>query len=430
MDSASGAAARRGWYHGWNIVAVSILAQIAGVGLSVNAFSLFLKDWSADLHTPISTFQISLIATSIGSALVSPLFGAFSDKYPARWLFTLGLLVLAAFHLLVSFATAPWQIIALFGILLPIGLASGTTLVANAVVSRWFVRRRGLALGLTAFGLGMAGVILPPIIASVPADVGWRMVWRVAGLATALVVLPIVLLVVRDRPAERDGLHYLDGEAPAARSHHGGGKGGLRTIDVLKRRNFWLLLAAFIPIMAGYGAVSQNLAPIAASHGFSQQAAGAMISALGVAHIVATLGFGILSDRFGNSRPLCALSLAIGAAALLVGFGESFPVVAAGAALIGLAGGVYTLQAATIAVEFGGEGFGRAYGLSMCVIPLLGLGPFVTAKSQEATGSYTVALVGFAIACAVGAGLVLLMKEKRVDKGAAAPAPAPAAAAE
>lgn len=425
----TGAGTRRGWYHGWNIVAVCILAQIAGLGLSVNAFSLFLKDWSADLHTPISTFQLSLMAMACVGAVVSPLFGALADKYPARRLFAFGLAGVAAFHFAMGAVTAAWQVVALYGLLLPVALAAGAALVANAVVSRWFVRSRGLALGLTAFGIGAAGVVLPLLIAAAPAGLGWRTIWIAGGVVTAVIVLPLVLLVVRDRPTERDGLRYLSAESAAPTGLQPDAE-ALRWRDILTRRNFWLLLAVTLPIMAAYGGVAQNLAPIALSHGFSQHAAGVMISALGLAHVAATLGFGLLSDRFGNRLPFFALAMIVAAAALLVAFGRGLPAVGAGAALVGLGGGLYTLLAAAIAAEFGAAGFGRAYGLGMCFVPVTSLAPFLTAKVQEATGSYAPALAALALLTVAGGGLVLLLRESRGAPAAAPVAESAAAAAE
>ena len=72
---------------------------------------------------------------------------------------------IAVFCLLMSMVTAAWQIWVLYGCIFPVSLTLATSVTANAVVSRWFVRRLGLALGITAFGVGISGAVLPPIIA-------------------------------------------------------------------------------------------------------------------------------------------------------------------------------------------------------------------------------------------------------------------------
>jgi MFS family permease len=407
----------RGMYYGWNIVAVCILSQTVANGLTYNAFSLFLRDWSAQLHAPISSLTLAVAAMTMVCAVMSPLVGVLADKYPARGLFACGLLGIAAFYFAISAVTATWQILALYGLLAPISLTLSTAIPANALITRWFVRRRGLALGLSSFGIGMAGVILPPIVAAALPTGGWRTIWRVGGLIVAVVVVPLVVFVIRNRPTEREGLHYLSGDdKPKPSGHHYGHATGVSQLgwrEVIGRRNFRLLVAIYLPMMMLYSASGQNMAPYAASHGLSQQSAGVLLSVLSLTHVVATLVLGLLSDRFGNRLPLAGLAVAmtVGAAFLILAAG--LPAITIGCALIGFGGGVFTLLAAAIALEFGAEGVGRAFGLSMFFIPIGSLSPFVMAKTQEITGSYVPALIGFAILVVVAGILSLLLRERR-----------------
>lgn len=415
MASTTGAA-RAGWYHGWNIVAVAVLSQIAANGLAINCMSLFLHDWAHDLRAPISQLLLAMLPLATVCAVASPVIGALADKRPARWLFAAGLLGIAVFSFGISAVTQVWQVWALYGAIFPISLILCTSVTANAVVSRWFVKRRGVALGITAFGVGIAGVILPPIIAQVMPVVGWRTVWRVAGALTALIVVPLVLWVVRDRPADRDGLHYLTGAAGAAHGHPGLGSasgGGLGWGDILKRRNFWLIVACFLPIVALYGGVQQNLAPIVTSHGFDAKAAGPLLSAFSLSGVVSTLLMGFFSDRFGNRLPLAALAVVTAIGGVVIGYGGAMPTLVIGAVLVGFGNGLWTLLPAAVAVEFGASGVGRAFGALMLALPLNAFAAPVIAKTQEATGSYGPALLGLGVICLIGGAAILLMREKR-----------------
>src|ERR1700731_4923799 len=202
----AGSVRQHGWYHGWNIVAVCVLSQVAANGLTYNAYSLFLRDWSQELHAPVSQLQLPIAGMALVAALISPMVGVLADKYPARRLLGWGLLGMALFYVAISTVTATWQIAALYAALAPLALCLSTAVTANALISRWFVRRLGLALGLSAFGIGMAGVLLPPSVSAALPTVGWRMIWRVGGLLIAFIILPLVVFVIRDRPTERDGL--------------------------------------------------------------------------------------------------------------------------------------------------------------------------------------------------------------------------------
>jgi MFS family permease len=413
MSRQADAARSGGWYHGWNIVAALVLSQIAANGLAINSMSLFLDKWAKDLNSPISQLLLAMLPLALVASLAAPLVGVLADKYPARWLLGIGLAGITVFCLAVSAINATWQLWVLYGAIFPISLCLCTSVTANAVVSRWFVRRVGLALGLTAFGVGLAGAILSPIIAAAMPAIGWRGVWLAGGLMIGFVVLPLVVWVVRDRPCERDGFLYLTG-AETRRLHHGHGAGGdLRWLDIARRKNFWLIVACFLPMLALYGGIQQNLAPIAASHGLAPETAGLLLSIFSVSHVVSTVLMGMASDRFGNRLPLAGLSAGAAAGGILVGYGGSLPVLIAGVFLIGVSGGIWTLLPAAMGAEFGADRVGRAFGALMIFIPINAVAPSGIAKIQEATGSYGPALVGLGVICLIGGGLVLLMRERR-----------------
>jgi len=264
-------------------------------------------------------------------------------------------------------------------------------------------------------------VVLPPLLALLLPEFGWRLVWRGAGLIVALVIMPTILLATRNKPTEREGLHFLvdDGSAGKVLAHGAGG-GALSWRDVIARRNFWLLVFIYLPIMAINGGVISNLGPFAASNGLSEQTAGKLISLLSAAQLVANLSLGILSDRFGNRLPLVGLSVLVALGSAVLGFGSGLPAIGAGCILVGFGGGVFTLLAAALAAEFGASGFGRAFGTAMFFIPLVALSPAVIAGAKEHTGSYAPALLGFAaIVFLLCGGLSLLLRERRGEAAAA-----------
>jgi MFS family permease len=412
-----------GWYHGWNIVAACIVSQVCANGLTYNSFSLFLRDWSTQLHAPISQLQLTIFSMVAMGAFLSPLVGALSDRFPARWLFASGLLGMAAFYLAVSLTTAAWQLLALYGLLAPVALTLCTAIPSNALISRWFVRRLGLALGLSSFGIGMAGVLLPPLIAALLPALGWRVIWRGGALLLAVIITPLVVLVLRNRPTERDGQSYLTGDGRAAKPHvHAAGAGQFSWHAVIARKNFWLLVAIYLPMMGLYGGCAQNLAPFAANHGLGQQSAGVLLSVLSFSHVVATLVLGLLSDRFGNRLPFAGLAMVMLAGTALLAFGGGLPTIGIGCALVGAGGGVFTLLGAATAVEFGAEGFGRAFGLAMLFLPVMGLAPFFVAKTQESTGSYVPALSTLSVLVLVAGMLSLLLRERHGGTSTTTPA--------
>jgi len=408
-------ARQRGWYyHGWNIVAVCIICQGVANGLTYNSSSLFYEDWSKELHAPISRLTLGIALMGVVAAMMSPLVGALADRYPARRLFVPGLIGMALFYLGVGSITAPWQLLALYALVAAPSLTLCTAVPANALIARWFVRRRGLALGLSAFGIGLAGVVLPLILTPLQHGVDWRTIWRGGGVLIVAVVVPLVLLVVRNRPGEQEGRYYLSGEA-APSGHHGTPAGGAQITwrEVAARRNFWLLVGIYLPILALSGGCVQMIRPYGTLHGISKEASAMLLSLLSLMHVIATLVFGMLSDRFGNRLPFAGVAALMVVGSLLLAAGSNLTIITIGCALVGLGGGVIALLAAAVAVEFGAEAVGRAFGMCMFFVPVVVLAPFSISRTQEATGSYATPFIGWAALLAVSFMLSLLLRERR-----------------
>ena len=408
------------WYHGWNIVAVCIACQVSALALTLNCFSLFLHDWTREFAAPVSTLSIAVLIFSLGCSVVVPFAGAAADRYPARWVFGLGLLGLIVFHVAMGFVTRSWQVVLLYSTLLPVAIGMAATVPSQALVSRWFVRRVGLAMGITAFGLALAGVIFPALIVMLLPMVGWRVVWWMFAAAIAVIMLPLVLLLMRDRPTAEEGAWYV-GTQPATRH-----KSTLTVRDVFSRRNFWVTVGVFVPIQCGVMGMNINLAPLVTSHGFSPATAGALISACAVGGLVAKLASGILADRLGNRIPLVLVALlnATGVAVLAF-FGDELPLLYAAVILVGMSGGVWTLLASATAAEFGAEGFGKAFGIISSFTPIGAIAPPIVAKLQETTGSYMSGLAGLAVFSLCAGGVALLLNETRPAAAPRAPAIAP-----
>ena len=403
---------RRGWYHGWNIVAGAILTSIALMSLAMNSLSLFLADWSRELNAPISTLQLAITGFGIASAVVAPLAGMLVDRLHGRVLFVFGFAILASSELAIAFMTETWQLMAIYIVALPIAFMV-LSLAGASVVMRWFVRRRGLAMALTAAGLGLSGMIVPPLVAAVMPEMGWRAVWQLGAAVTALAIAPFVVFVMRSTPDQRDNAYYAGADdAPTA----GGApllQSQFRWADILGGGTFWLIVVTCLSALSLYGAVTQNLAPIAAQKGLDGRAAGSLLSVLFASQLLFTLLAGILSDKFGNRMPLAGFVIATAFGGVVVAYAQGTAAMAAGVALVGIGCAYFPLLTATIANEYGAAGFGRAYGLASGILCFAGFAPFFIARSREMTGAYDAALLTFAAAAMI-AGILcgLLMRER------------------
>ncbi len=385
---------RAGWYYGWYIIAVCILVPIGSGGLAVYTFSLFLQDWSAQLHAPISLMVLGLSSCSIGTALLSPILGYLVSKFPIRLFFMIGTAAAIIFAFGISFMEKTWQYLVLYALILPVALSFPSSVPSTTLLSRWFVRRRGLAFSLIISGPGMAGVILPPIVASLLPHFGWRIVWRGAGILFAVILVPLVAFVLRERPAERDGRYYLTDDGEAAMQNLAAYASAVPSLpEIFGRRNFWLLIIIFLSLMAFWGGAGQNLVPIALSRGLSAQTGSILLSLYNLAYLAGTLGCGIMADRLGNRLPLLGLSVIAIFGALLLTFAHGVFAVTAGFIGAGLAGAFFPSVTGMMVEEYGPQGFGKAFGILIFFLPLAAPASFAVARAEEYTGNYLLPLL-------------------------------------
>jgi sugar phosphate permease len=376
--------------------------------LPISCFSLFLHGWSEQLHAPVSVLQLGMLVVGLGTALLSPLAGIIIDHSPARRLFACGLVCTALLYLGISAITQVWQFLALFAVVLPCAMLLSGTLIANALISRWFSRRLGLALAANLVGPGVVGIIMPPIVAVLIPALGWRHMWQLGSALVGLIVLPLVLLLLRERPTEREGFSYVGGFGavaapvhPAAAAH----TTSPRMTQILSSRTFWLLILVYVPMLALYLGCVANVAPVAAVRGYQRETAGFLLSLASLSHVVTLLLIGMLSDRFGNRVPMAGLAFATAAGGAIFAFGRGPEVLAVAMLAVGCGASFWTVLGSVIAQEYGMPAVGRGFGLASFFIPVASIAPFAIARAQEVTGSFAPALATLSVLCALGGAI-------------------------
>jgi MFS family permease len=391
----------------WSIVSVAVLFQIASLGVTLNCFTFFAQIWTKEFGVPMSRLAMAFTVMNFVVFFIVPLCGRLCDLMSVRKLVAAGVVLTAAFHAAMGFVGDAWHVIALYGLVLPICVSVNGLIPAQTLVSRWFSKGRGFAMGVTAFGVQLAGVIFPPIVVALIAGVGWRGTWWVFAAAIFVIVLPICWLVIRDRPPVQ-----LGDEKPEADT--------MTTRLILARPNVWIMAASFVAVQIPLQAFAINLAPFLASRGVTGQSAAIIATLASVTAIGAKLLAGLASDRFGNRIPLIVTAAVAASGVLVLAFAQHFAMLALGYGLLGVCGAQWTLLSTTTAAEFPPSAFGRAYGLISMFTPLCALGPIVLASAQEHTGSYGPATIALAALAAVGAIVPLVYRQPKAPLGAPA----------
>lgn len=404
----------RSYYYGWNIVAVCVLIQLVILGIALNCFAVFVPIWSKEMAAPASEILLAVtIFTFLGPGL-GPLIGWASDRFPSHVLIGSGLLVSGLAYAAGAFARTPLQLIAIYALLVAPAVGLSTTISAQAVVCRWFERKRGLAMGLNAFGIVLAGVVFPPLVVNLLLPLlGWRGTWLVFAAINGLIVAPLAMLTLYDRPSANDPLTHIESS-----THREAAAPALSFLSILSRPNFWILVVACIASLCPYFVATTSIASIAQSHGLDLHAAGWLLALLFASDLAGKLLLGMLADKLGNRLPLIFVSLlaAIGAGLLVIANSAGMFFLAI--AVIGMSGGIWTVLPSSAAAEFGTASFGRAFGMLTVSAPFAMLTVPVVAKLKEQSGSYSTGLLALAVFALLGAGVATLLRQRGASPAA------------
>jgi MFS family permease len=390
---------RTPWYHGWNVIAVSLLVQTVLNAGGLVTFTFLIQPWSQDFGVTASKVVLASTFMSIGVTASGPFVGRLLDSTPIRVMIAAGVALFAMAFVLAAQATHAWHILALYAIPIPIALGAACTLPAQVLAARWFPERRGLAIGIVNLGFPFPAVIGPPMIAAAIVSLGWRPMFQIFALAAA-VLIPFVLLVIRNGPAQHPS-------APAAGSEGAPPPSlppAVTVRQILGTRSFWLLIVVGTLILAAFGGWGINFVPLAAERGLDPKAAAGLLSVLALLGAATLPLWGHLGDKVEH-RYLFAGSAAAGALCFLgVAFAKGFVALAVTTVLLGLSlSGILPLIGVSLAYQFGAASLGRAMGLGSLSIFLSSFGAPMTAKLHEMWGSFTPAFVVLAGICALAA---------------------------
>jgi MFS family permease len=300
-------------FYGWAMLAVAGLGMFAsGPGQSHN-FSVFVGPVSADLGISSATIASAYGLATLVAALCLPYVGRLVDRFGPRrvsLVVVTGLgLACAVFGAAANFL---WLVVG-FGLLRFLGQGALMLNCAN-LVSQWFDKKRGFALGLMALGFAASMAVHPPLGEFLIAELGWRRAWIVLGLITWLLMLPPLLLLVVDRPEQVE--LRPDGDA----APEGGGEpaaiAGLTLAEALRTSTFYILSAGFFAVSMMVTALHFYQVTLLESRGVAREIAAFAFPVSAVVMVVMMPVVGRLFDRF-KTRVVFAAALVVMAASLL-----------------------------------------------------------------------------------------------------------------
>ncbi|BAT60709.1 putative MFS-type transporter YhjX [Variibacter gotjawalensis] len=405
------------FFYGWIVVAVTFVTM----GIGVNArtafsllFSPIVDEFNWQRGVTAGAFSFGFVV----SGILSPVIGRIMDRYGPRAVMELGVVLMGAGLLLAPLTTQPWHLYATIGVLVGGGSVCLGYSGQSLFLPNWFVRKRGLAVGIAFAGVGVGSITLLPWFQHMIGSIGWRNACVVLGLIVLVVLAPINFLL-RKRPEDM-GL-YPDGDgAPVA-----GVKVQSNVVDqewaaidwtlaraVKTARFWWLALCLFCGLYAWY-AVQIHQTKYLTEIGFNAEAAAWALGFVSLFGIPGQIWLGHVSDRIGRELVwsistagfvICYVCL------ILLKSHPNFVLLYVMVIAQGFLGyGVTSIMGAVVAEIFEGKHFGAIFGTLM-VAALAGgaCGPWLTGLLHDQYDDYFIA---FTIAIGISAlsGIALWM---------------------
>ena len=383
------------FFYGWVIAVAAAL----GVGCGVSAFipattGLLVGPLGKEFGwSPPQIFAAIIFATTAGM-VVAPFVGRLIDRYgPWRIIavsYLLEALVIASYNYQgrnISWFYLRYAALSFF--------ATGTTAVTfSALISRWFDRRRGLALGVALAGMGLGGAVWTLLTHALFSHFGWRTAYLYMGGVIVVVALPLLLLIVRDSPASM-GLN-IDGDTGPMQRKEVPVLTGMTLRQAAKTGQFWLIAFTFFLISCVVYGVMLNLVPFLRSQGLSLQVA---VSAQASQWAVLTVGrvvTGWFMDRFFAPRVALAFLIPATFGVALLASGVSGYAIFVAVILVGLAvGAEVDVLAYLTSRYFGLKHYGLIYAIFFSIFGIAtAIGPTVTAALAIKAHGYVPVLWG------------------------------------
>ena len=412
-----------GIFYGWWIVIASMCALVIGSAFYWQGFGVFFLSLQDEFDTNRAAISGAIALSQLEGGMLGPVGGYLVDRFGPRRMMTIGVAMMGAGFILLSMVNSLFMFYIVFLGVISVGMSVGVRVPALVAPANWFVRKRGLAIGIALTGSGFGGLFIP-LLGILIAAYGWRTTAVIAGLAVWALGIPLaVILRTRpenhgmlpdgDPPRERPTQQATATSTPAAPAHL---EGDYTLRGALRLPVFWFLAIAFGLRQFAVGAISLHIVPFLVDTGRSLEFASTILAATTVTSVVGRLGFGWLADRFPPRYVMAVSMVMVGVGALIltnVGAGWTLLGLYIAVYAVGWGGGAVTMNA-TRGAYFGRRAFGTISG-TMDFVQMFGLvlGPIYAGIIYDVTESYTIAFSSFAVSAAASGVLMIFLRPPR-----------------
>lgn len=330
-------------HYAWVILGVTFLCLLISAATRATP-SILIVPLEQEFGWSRTTISLAISVNILLYGLIGPFAAGFINRYGPRRVMGTSAVLVGLGTLASITIKQPWQLFALWGVLVGVGTGIIALVLGATVVQRWFHTHRGLAIGMLTASSATGQLVFLPFLATLVVNHGWRSA-VITMAALALCLAPIVLLLMRDRPEDK-GLEPLgqpwvteaaglrNGTAATVAATKGPPASAAAApqnpfaaaisalMEASRSREFWILAGSFFICGASTnGLIGTHLVPACMDHGMPEVQAAGLLAVMGIFDLIGTTGSGWLSDRFDNRILLFAYYGLRGIALLYLPFG-------------------------------------------------------------------------------------------------------------
>ncbi len=295
-------ARRSGIYYGWFIVAASFFVIMMTMGAR-NGVGVFVLPMSEEFNWSRSSISFAAALGILLNGVSQPILGNLYDRIGGRKLILYGATVIGITAFLLAFTFHIAYFIFVFGIVMAVAMSAGSITTGAVIVSKWFQRKRATAIGITAAGASVGGLILVPFTTYLIQLLDWRYSWAILGTMIIVLVLPVAYFVLRNKPEDMGLLPDGDEAPKGSGSQRPRPKGPLEVDQwrhAFRSLPMWQLCATYSVCGFTTLIMAFHFVPNAVESGFSPATAATAFGVLSAMNTIGVLIVGPIADKVGN----------------------------------------------------------------------------------------------------------------------------------
>jgi len=411
-------------HYGFVIAAISFVLLLVTSGM-ILSIGLFIKPISKEFSWDRSTLSLIIAGFMIVQGAISPFLGNYINKIGAKKLIVFGVIFQGLSYISLSLLQNLPQLFISYTVVMAVANGATALVAISVLLSVWFKKKRGLMIGITTAGSSLGPQIFTPLITYSILQLGWEFTFLLLGLFLLVVLLPLMMLLLKNKP-EDIGLQAYGEEIDELVTSSNKINQDEQVVtfhNLLRDKQYYKISLAYFACGFTASFISTHYYSFGTDNGFDSMVIAFVLGLMGTSSVIGTALAGGLSDYFGRKSLLSGVLIFRAISFILLGFSQSLVAIYIGAIMYGLSwAATGPLTSALSAEIWGVKSMGKVFGSVFLIHQIgAGLGVFLGGYMYDLTGNYTTIFSLSIFILIIGAISSLTIREKQDELRNSAP---------